>query len=72
MDTRTGDIFTPGQIEKMQAQETKYSEFLARLVPMDIPPTAAQRERTPPRVGRNEPCPCGSGKKFKRCHLEPE
>ncbi|HEY4177956.1 MAG TPA: SEC-C domain-containing protein [Kofleriaceae bacterium] len=20
-------------------------------------------------VGRNEPCPCGSGKKFKRCHL---
>ncbi len=21
-----------------------------------------------PRVGRNEPCPCGSGKKFKQCH----
>jgi hypothetical protein len=21
-------------------------------------------------VGRNEPCPCGSGKKFKRCHGE--
>ena len=21
-----------------------------------------------PRVGRNEPCPCGSGKKFKACH----
>jgi uncharacterized protein len=20
-----------------------------------------------PKVGRNEPCPCGSGKKFKRC-----
>jgi hypothetical protein len=20
------------------------------------------------RVGRNEPCPCGSGKKFKDCH----
>ncbi len=20
-------------------------------------------------VGRNDPCPCGSGKKFKRCHL---
>ena len=19
-------------------------------------------------VGRNEPCPCGSGKKFKNCH----
>ena len=22
----------------------------------------------PPRVGRNEPCPCGSGQKYKRCH----
>ena len=21
-----------------------------------------------PRVGRNEPCPCGSGKKYKKCH----
>jgi uncharacterized protein YecA (UPF0149 family) len=21
-----------------------------------------------PRAGRNEPCPCGSGKKFKKCH----
>ncbi|HJR87959.1 MAG TPA: SEC-C metal-binding domain-containing protein [Acidimicrobiia bacterium] len=19
-------------------------------------------------VGRNDPCPCGSGKKYKRCH----
>ena len=23
---------------------------------------------TVPRVGRNEPCPCGSGKKYKHCH----
>jgi uncharacterized protein YecA (UPF0149 family) len=22
----------------------------------------------PPKVGRNDPCPCGSGKKYKRCH----
>jgi hypothetical protein len=22
------------------------------------------------RVGRNDPCPCGSGKKYKKCHLE--
>jgi len=20
------------------------------------------------KIGRNEPCPCGSGKKFKQCH----
>lgn len=24
--------------------------------------------REEPKVGRNEPCPCGSGKKFKQCH----
>ena len=24
-------------------------------------------KRTAPKVGRNEPCPCGSGKKFKKC-----
>ena len=24
--------------------------------------------RTMPKVGRNDPCPCGSGKKFKNCH----
>ena len=23
---------------------------------------------TVPKVGRNEPCPCGSGKKYKHCH----
>jgi len=29
-------------------------------------PTTFKREEK--KVGRNEPCPCGSGKKFKRCH----
>jgi preprotein translocase subunit SecA len=27
-----------------------------------------QAKREPDRVGRNDPCPCGSGKKYKRCH----
>src|ERR1700682_1391311 len=31
--------------------------------------TATQATRVPAgKVGRNDPCPCGSGKKFKRCH----
>ncbi len=30
------------------------------------PPTPIRRSG--PKVGRNDPCPCGSGKKFKRCH----
>jgi preprotein translocase subunit SecA len=32
---------------------------------------AAKQEtvvRTQPKVGRNDPCPCGSGKKYKKCH----
>lgn len=34
---------------------------------MMVDPTTKQRRRM--KVGRNDPCPCGSGKKFKRCHL---
>ena len=38
-------------------------------------PAAAERKpwtppvpfRAPPKIGRNDPCPCGSGKKFKKC-----
>jgi preprotein translocase subunit SecA len=32
------------------------------------PPVAEPFRRDVPKVGRNEPCPCGSGKKFKQCH----
>jgi preprotein translocase subunit SecA len=31
-------------------------------------PGAAPFVRDVPKVGRNEPCPCGSGKKYKHCH----
>ena len=24
--------------------------------------------RTEPKIQRNDPCPCGSGKKYKKCH----
>ncbi len=39
-----------------------------KLMQMEVPPTAAQMKRNPPKVGRNEMCPCGSGIKFKKCH----
>ena len=33
------------------------------------PPAAPQPlTRAHPKVGRNDPCPCGSGKKYKQCH----
>jgi preprotein translocase subunit SecA len=55
--TNTG--FTPGgQVQKdrdaaMQAQGEQVVQTI---------------RREQPKVGRNEPCPCGSGKKFKQCH----
>jgi preprotein translocase subunit SecA len=41
--------------------------------PRMAPPQAAAEPIAPfvretPKVGRNDPCPCGSGKKFKQCH----
>ena len=31
------------------------------------PPSVEQYKRSGPKVGRNDPCPCGSGKKYKKC-----
>ena len=31
-------------------------------------PVGRQAAATVPEVGRNDPCPCGSGKKYKKCH----
>lgn len=37
-----------------------------------VPPQSAPAPPAPPiRPGRNDPCPCGSGLKFKRCHGQP-
>ena len=33
-----------------------------------IPPSTKPFVRSTQKVGRNDPCPCGSGKKFKQCH----
>jgi len=33
-----------------------------------IPQKVETVRRTEPKVGRNDPCPCGSGKKYKKCH----
>jgi len=34
----------------------------------NAPATPQTYTREQPKVGRNEPCPCGSGKKYKQCH----
>jgi preprotein translocase subunit SecA len=40
----------------------------ARGGPQGATPDKAQVTRSYPKVGRNDPCPCGSGKKYKHCH----
>jgi hypothetical protein len=40
---------------------------LGDLFELDEAPFEAAPKR--PAVGRNDPCPCGSGKKYKKCHL---
>ncbi len=47
----------PRQPEAMQATHGDPAESPARPV-----------QRSLPKVGRNDPCPCGSGKKYKKCH----
>jgi preprotein translocase subunit SecA len=41
---------------------------IMELEPRSIPESAAPFVRPMPKVGRNEPCPCGSGRKYKHCH----
>jgi hypothetical protein len=43
------------------------------LLERERPPkkVVARSARAMPAVGRNEPCPCGSGKKYKKCHGAP-
>src|SRR5690606_37626898 len=35
---------------------------------LDQAPAGGQQVAGVPKVGRNDPCPCGSGKKYKHCH----
>lgn len=52
------------QARKAQQTEAE-SELFEGLEPADY--REFQPYIAPPKTGRNEPCPCGSGKKFKKC-----
>jgi uncharacterized protein YecA (UPF0149 family) len=64
VDCRTGRIYLPPEFAAMAADQSSEPERFKEMV---LAPIAKQLNRKPPRVGRNELCPCGSGKKFKRC-----
>ena len=56
--------------EALRAQHAEAQSVLAGAAAEGSPDDAARNEpvRNERKVGRNEPCPCGSGKKFKQCH----
>jgi preprotein translocase subunit SecA len=64
------------QARAMQFQHAEAASFAAVEQPVEpdaggSPHTPLQQlpmQRDAPKVGRNDPCPCGSGKKYKQCH----
>ncbi len=60
--------------QRRQAPEMEFThEETSALAPVEDAPRDDEQAHTPyvretPKVGRNEPCPCGSGKKYKHCH----
>ena len=57
----------PPEVENVQYHHADYDEALAAANP-DQPAGAEPHVNLAPKVGRNDPCPCGSGKKYKHCH----
>ena len=60
--------------ERPGVMERKHPELyamLSRVFNQNLRERAAdlarEREKGRPRFGRNSPCPCGSGRKFKKC-----
>lgn len=64
VDVRHGHIYTATTAERLIALDALAAQHLK---PMAVAPTAEQLARG--RVGRNDRCPCGSGRKYKACHL---
>jgi preprotein translocase subunit SecA len=55
------------QVENVQYHHADYDEVLGTAGEGEEK-KAQPIERALPKVGRNDPCPCGSGKKYKHCH----
>jgi preprotein translocase subunit SecA len=62
----------PVELVNVRYQHADYDEALAEADPEPGPGAAAAKAapfvRAGEKVGRNDPCPCGSGKKYKQCH----
>ena len=59
-------IRTESDVEAVEEQHRKAEDVPKEYTHESATGTAEHTQQ--PRVGRNEPCPCGSGKKYKQCH----
>ena len=55
------------------SQQSVHPAAAAAAAPGAVAEAGAETARAPvtraaPKVGRNDPCPCGSGQKYKQCH----
>lgn len=55
-------------LPKSRPMQTSHQEFTAFGGGGGESSQPSTAKRTEPKVGRNDPCPCGSGKKYKKCH----
>ncbi len=56
-------------VQNVQYQHAEYDEALDEGEGEgEAQPQAASPAESGPKIGRNDPCPCGSGKKYKHCH----
>jgi len=60
------EVEAPAELENVQYHHADYDEALATANPDRE--AAQPHAAAAPRAGRNDPCPCGSGKKYKHCH----
>ena len=60
-----------GSTEELVPSEVIYNSLNQyNITTVQAPPTADEQQAVH-KVGRNDPCPCGSGKKYKKCHGSP-
>jgi SEC-C motif-containing protein len=59
---------TGGGGETRHHERSQFARRDGRWIFASGEPVKAAPVRKAPTAGRNDPCPCGSGKKFKRCH----
>lgn len=56
------------EMAKLAQQQTLSHDEIDSLEDETSSSTAQPIVRAQAKVGRNDPCPCGSGKKYKHCH----